>query len=499
MTESTLSSEHLDPTTEINLDTVKKRAVTGVAILTGRRLFSSVLSTIALGVLWAYLGPGEWGVFLTVQAAVNFLSYFADIGLGAALIQKREKPTKEDYGTVFVTQEILVASVVMILFLISPLLARTHSLTTEGRNLLYALNLAFFLASLKNIPTIILERRLDFGKLAIVSMVEETLYSFSLVFFARSGFGISTFTYSVLLRGVVGVFLIYILQPWRPVFSFSKTAFKGLLKYGVPYQFNSFIATIKDDGLTLVLGGILGPYSLGIFGYAKKIADYPLRFFMDSVNKVTFPAFSRMQDNKVELANALTRSIFFICALVFPSIIGLLLLFPNLISIIPRYEKWSPAYIPLIILSVSTVWSASTTQLTNLLASIGKIKTVVKLMVMWATLSWLLIPLLSKTWGVNGTAIGYSLVASSSIVVLIITRKIVNWSIKDAIGIPLLASSAMAIILSLSKLILTSNNIPNFIVLIAIGALVYCLVLYLLMGEKIVKDVKKIIHEFKKK
>ena len=86
---------------EIELDVVKKRAVKGVAVLTGRTLILNLISFVSQGLLWAFLNPSQFGVFLIVSATVNFLSYFADIGLGAALIQKKETPQEEDYRTVF--------------------------------------------------------------------------------------------------------------------------------------------------------------------------------------------------------------------------------------------------------------------------------------------------------------------------------------------------------------------------------------------------------------
>ena len=311
------NSGHLDPTNEITLDNVKKRAVSGVAVLTGRTLILNVISFVAQGLLWLFIEPGEFGVFLLVSATINFLSYFADIGLGAALIQKKEKPESSDYKTVFAVQEILVVTICLVVFAISPIISRTHSLSHQGLMLLYALNISFFLASLKNIPSIILERKLDFVKFVVPQVLENVIYNVTLVYFAWRGFGITSFTYAVLVRGVLGVIAMYVVQPWKPGFALSKSSLKSLLKFGIPYQINNLLATVKDDGMTIVVGGILGSYGLGILGTAQKLVQYPLRFFMDNVTKVTFPAFSRMQDDKADLERSLTRSIFFICALVF--------------------------------------------------------------------------------------------------------------------------------------------------------------------------------------
>jgi len=490
-------SDHFDPTSEITLENVKKRAVSGVAVLTGRTLVLNVISFVAQGLLWLFIEPGEFGVFLVVSATINFLSYFADIGLGAALIQKKEKPVEADYKTVFAVQEALVITICIVVFIISPVLAKTHGLTREALMLLYALNISFFLASLKNIPSIILERKLEFVKFVVPQVLENLVYNVTLVYFAWRGFGITSFTYAVLARGVLGVIVMYVIQPWKPGISLSKDSLKSLLRFGVPYQVNNLLATVKDDGMTIVIGGILGSYGLGILGTAQKLVQYPLRFFMDNVTKVTFPAFSRMQDDKADLERSLTRSIFFICALVFPSIIGLIVLFPVLIDVIPKYKKWEPAYIPIILLSANTLIAAATTQLTNLLNSTGKIKTTMKLMVMWTTLTWILVPMLSVKYAVIGASLAYALVSASSFVVFYIVKKALNWSIYGSVVTPLIASAVMGASLYLIKEAVTSSSLIMFFLIIICGMAIYAICLYSLEGKKLLEDVKKIIISVK--
>jgi O-antigen/teichoic acid export membrane protein len=76
---------------EISLETVKNKAVKGVVALPGERLILRIISFVAQGLLWAFLEPEHFGAFLLVSATVNFLSYFADIGLGAALNSEKRK------------------------------------------------------------------------------------------------------------------------------------------------------------------------------------------------------------------------------------------------------------------------------------------------------------------------------------------------------------------------------------------------------------------------
>lgn len=484
------SQEHLDPTAEITLDAIKARAVKGVAVLTGRTFLLSALSLIATGFLTVFLGPSEFGIFWIVSAIVNFLAYFSDVGLAAALIQKREKISPPDLNTTFLVQQILVLTLLALLFLATPILQSIYSLSLEGKLLLYALGVSLFMSSLKTIPSVLMERELEFGKLVIPQVIENLVYNLAAVLLAWKGFGIRSFTYAVLARGFVGLVTIYILKPWFPGLVLSKKALKKLLTFGVPYQVNTFLATIKDDGMTVFLGGILGSAGIGLLGWAQKWAYMPLRLFMDHVLKVTFPAFSRMQDEKKHLAQSVTRSIFFVCFLVFPSVAGVTILAPILVQIIPRYEKWYPALIPLGLISINTLFASATTQLTNLLNAIGKIKTTFKLMVMWTALTWLFVPALAIKFGVNGAAAGYALVGSSSIVAIYIVHKIVKFTLFNSVGAPAISTMVMgAVLLFIRRFLLV--NLSTVWILGGLGVVVYMIAMYLLVGSAIFEDAKK--------
>jgi lipopolysaccharide exporter len=280
------------------------------------------------------------------------------------------------------------------------------------------------------------------------------------------------------------------LQPWKPGLAFSRKTLSGLFRFGVPYQINTFLATFKDDGITLILGGILGPIGVGILSFAQKIARLPLTFFMDTVTRVTFPAFSRMQDAKSDLERSVTRSIFFICLLVFPSLVGITILAPIMVRVIPRYNQWIPALIPIIFISINFTFAAATTQLTNLLNAIGKIKITFYLMIMWTVLSWLFIPLLSSKYGVTGASIGYSLVGASSIVAIFVAKKYVNFSLTNSMIKPAIGACVMGFFLIITRRFL-SVSVNSMILLALIGAVIYGASMLSMMGLTLVEDVKR--------
>lgn len=491
------AGEHLDPTAELSLETVKKRAVSGILTLTGRTFFLQAISLIATFLLTVFLDPAQYGVFFLVSAVINFFAYFSDIGLAAALIQKKEVPSEKDLKTSFSMQQILVTGLILVIFLLTPALQRWYGLSREGVYLLWALGFSLLLSSLKTIPSVLLERRLEFSKLVIPQIVETILFYSVAVYLAWGGFGITSFTVAVLVRSVSGLIIIYILQPWVPNFAFSKGSLRELLKFGLPYQGNTFLAVVKDDGLTAVLGGILGSSGIGFLGWAQKWAQAPLRFFMDAVIKVTFPAFSRMQNHREELSKGVSRSIFFVCLLVFPVLVGLITIAQPLIQVIPKYEKWQPALIALYLFGINTAWAAVTTPLTNVLNAIGKIATTFKLMIMWTSLTWVLVPFLAINFGINGAAFGFAVVGTSSAVAIWIVRKQVKFDLFESGGKPLLAALLMGAAVLFARIFFPVSWV-GVVGMILVGVAVYLVSIFVLVGHSIITDTKRIFYAFYK-
>src|SRR3989344_9199573 len=120
---------HLDPSSEISLETVKSRAVKGVIVLTGRTFLLQIFTFAAWFFLSVFLDAKEIGIFFIVSAVVNFLRYFSDIGLAAALIQKKEKLEENDLRTTFTIQQGLVVLLLLLLYFASPFLRDYYGLS----------------------------------------------------------------------------------------------------------------------------------------------------------------------------------------------------------------------------------------------------------------------------------------------------------------------------------------------------------------------------------
>lgn len=476
---------------EIKIEEIKRRSVSGVLALTSRTAFLQIISFTGIFLLTIFLSPEVFGIFFVVSAIIAFLNYFSDIGLAAALIQKKEEITQADLKTTFTIQQVIVITVMVLALFFSQKIALFYNLSREGLWLFRALTIAFFLSSLKTIPSIILERKLMFNRLVIPQIVEVLFFYILAVYLAWQGWGVASFTYAVLARGLAGLVVIYTLQPWMPSLALNRKSAKKLLSFGIPFQFNSFLALIKDTLFTLYLGKTLPFSQVGYIGWAKKWAEAPLRLIMDSIVKVTFPTYSRLQSYPEKLSHAINKSFFFLALFIFPMSISLAFLIKPLVFLIPKYLKWEPALLSFYLFIVASALASISTPLTNALNAIGRIKVTLKLMIMWTSLTWLLAPLFIFLIGFNGFALVSLLIGLTIWIVILISRQYLEFRVLDNITPALISSLVMAFYMLVAEGFFTRSILGLSFYSLCAGV-VYVASLLLFFRKKTVEEFKSV-------
>lgn len=475
---------------------IAKKSVKGLFALVSRTFLIQVLSVVASFILSIYLSPATFGVFFVVSAIVVFLNYFQDIGLAASLIQKKKEPSLVELRTTFTTQQILVLSVTIPAVLFSHQIAAFYKLNFDGLVLLYALLFSFVTSSLRTIPTVLLERHLDFNKLVIPQIAENIAYNLCLIVFAILGFGVNSFTIAVLSRSIIGLILIYWLQPWPIGIAFNRKVLRKLLSFGALFQANSFLALFKDDLFNIYLAKVIPLTQLGYVGFAQKWAFMPLRLFMDNIIKITFPSFSRLQHDKEALRRAVEKTLFLISMVMVPTVIIIVLFSPYLVNYIPKYKKWEPAILSLTFFSLSTILSSLSTPLTNILNAIGKVKITLYFMVLWTILTWVITPLFIFVYGYNGVALASFIISFSSVLVFFIVRSFIKFSVIKPLYPSFTAGITMVIFI-----LFTQHIISSFILLLMelfLSSLFYVCVLYLFARNEIHKTLQFVRLSIKK-
>ncbi|VVA43429.1 Polysaccharide biosynthesis protein [Candidatus Roizmanbacteria bacterium] len=481
-----------------NIKQIKQRGVLSAGSLLFQSGFSAMLGFAAFFILTLKSNLYLLGIYNTVLAMMAFFNYFSSLGLAAAIIQKKEVDEK-DLNTAFIIQTTLSLLVIIVgFFLTNYLFVVYKDLPRSAVYLYWSLLFSFFFLSLKTIPSVLLEKKIQIYKVVLVQLIENLVFYSIVIIMSLMNMDIFSLVVAVVARSLVGVIAIYIMNPWSPKLIFSKSSAKSLLSYGVPFQGNSFLALVKDDLMIIYLGAVIGFEKLSIVTFAKKYAEFSIRLIMDNINRVAFPVFSQFQNDKTLLKKSIEKILFYEALFIFPIIIGSVFIFDNFLKIMPGYyAKWQIALISFYFFSFSALFVSLYSPLINLFNAIGKVKLTLVIMVTLTALNWIFIPPLIKLFGFQGISIAFFIISLSFIFVFIKAKSTVDFSLKNAFGAPVISAIAMTLYLIVVKLWISKvvvNNILLTSLAIVGSASVYFLVIYRIKGRALFDEIKSLIN-----
>lgn len=428
----------------LDVKKLKKRSIIGAFSYFGTTLVLNAVALVANFLLMAFLSPADFGIYGFVAQINAILIFFSDVGLASSLIQRHDEPTSQDYHTVFWTQQVLSWVIFVIALIIIATGVITNKTGSVGNWILLALAVAFPLASLKTVSSIKLARRMEFHKMVIPQIFEQLFYNGILIFCAWRGFGALSYAYAIVVRGIVGALVMFVIQPYWPRLKFAWTSFRQTIKYGLKFQANDLLARIKDNLFYLVVGWQLPSNQFGYISWSKNWSMYPYNLTVQNIMNITFPTFSRLQDRLDLLKKAIEKSLFFITLAIFPILAGMVTFIYPLTVVVPAYAKWQPALTSFVLFTLAIAWSAISSPLTNTLNATGRINQTLKLMIFWTMITWAITFPLMKWLGFNGVAWSAFLISFTSIIPVVMVKKFTHFRLWSNIWRQLLAATVMA-------------------------------------------------------
>jgi len=320
---------------------LKKKSLKGMSALFVRQVLVKVIFFAGNIILARLLAPQIFGIYAIVSFVVQFFSTFGDVGIGAALIQKKGELSQEELSTTFWLQQMLVWLVVGVVVLAAPLALKVYpTLPPVGVWLIRAMAVSFLFSSLKTIPAILMERNIDFNRIAWVDVTENLAYQGVVITGAYLGYGVWSFVAAAITRAFLGAAIIYALSSWRPSFQYRFESVKGLVRFGLPYQGNQILSFVKESVTPLFVGAYAGAAAVGYVNWARNVAYAPL-VLSDSFGRVAFPVFSKLQDDKELLTRTVERSIRIMTLILLPVAAVMVALAPEITHVVFT-DKWMP-------------------------------------------------------------------------------------------------------------------------------------------------------------
>ncbi len=490
-----METDLIEPNIEVTH--VGRKSVYGILALISRQFVLQIISVIAFLIISARLSVSEIGIYTAVIAIQRVISFFTDFGIGAALVQKKEELTHADLTTSFSIQSIVTLSIFLIVFSLQSILFPFFKLDANGGALLLVLVFSIFLSSFKVIPSILLERKIQFEKLIIPQIAESLVFNIVLIVLVLQNFGIASYTWAFLLSSLVGIPIYFMISPWKIGLGIDRDSLHHL-KFGAQFQIKNILATVKDDMLTVILTKFLSFGEIGYIGFAQRISFLTYRFVVDSVTKVTFSSYARLQHDVTVLKKAIEKSLFYVSASMFPVLVGLIITMPYFIEYYGKWHhKWEPAIISITFFSLNAMVSSLSGILVNVLDATGKVKWTLYLMVFWTILTWILTPLLIWLFGYNGVAAASFFVTLTISITIYLVKKYIPFSFWASIIKPLLATIIMGCFVFIMTRVFVSN-IATLSLCIGLGGIIYIAGFYLIARNELYEGITIIRRKYGK-
>jgi len=378
------------------------RVVKGAAWVFAGKLVGRGMSLVRLIVLARLLSPEDFGLFGIVMLAIATLETFTQTGFNTALIQRKDNT--EDYLDTAWTVQIIRGLVLAGLVYASAPLVGWFFNEARAIPLLRVMCISVALGGFVNIGTIYFRKELKFHKQFVYDLVPAVLSLIVGVILAYRLRSVWALVWAGLAAAPARVLLSYAIHPYRPRLHWSSAQAALLFRFGRWVLASSILVLLLNHGDDAFLGKLLGAASLGLYQMAYRISNLPATEITHLVGAVTFPAYSKIQNETSRLRQSYT-AIYALTAATTVPLTALIALFAD--PLVPRVlgETWRPAVPAIQVLAVWGFIRSLGAHTGPLWVATGKPHLPAYFQAVKLCLLAVTIYPFTKAWGVTGTAL----------------------------------------------------------------------------------------------
>ena len=477
-------------------ENLSQRAVRGGVWVFSLRIVQQLFNLGRLIILARILAPHDFGLLGIALLTMATLETFSQTGFHAALIQKKEdiKSYLDAAWTVLILRGLILFT---ILYLIAPY-AATFFNAPEAKPIIQVIGVSFFLQAFTNIGVIYFQKELEFNK-EFVYQFAGTLADFivavSAVLILQNVWAL---VFGLLAGNAVRLIVSYFIHPYRPHLSSDLGKAKELFGFGKWILGSSILVFLITQGDDIFVGKLLGVTMLGFYQMAYRISNMPATEVTHVISRVSFPAYSKLQDDISKLREAYLKVLQFTAFLSFP-IAGLIFVLAPDFTMIFLGEKWMPMVPAMQVLVFWGVIRSMAGVNSSILQAVKRPDIITKLNAIKLPILAILIYPLSMKWGIMGTSLAVLISAifitpnTFYIVISNVLRSKISVFFK-AMSVPF---TGTIFIVSLLAFFMPDNlSLVGFILVVLVGIACYFLVTYVLdnlLKQKIWYNLKTII------
>lgn len=313
-----------------NSNSVVLGVVWSFAEQVGRRGISILVSLV----LAHFLTPEDFGLIAIILVMSSVANALMESGLREALI-RLEHPSEKDYNTAFYANLALGLIVYFLIFALAPIVASYYEdprLITLIR--VSALGVVFNIFQI--VPVAILHRSLNFRAQFHVGIYAGVLSSVFAILLAFIGFGVWALVLQIVLNSLIAAIFLRVMRVWQPSRRFCWRSLRKMYGFGYRLLLSSLLEIVFSNMYVVIIAKVFTTAIAGLYFFSEKIRDVLIGQLVNSIQIVTFPALSSLQNDQVRLKKGCKHVMLVSTFLVFP----VMLLFAALA--VPIFEVFFP-------------------------------------------------------------------------------------------------------------------------------------------------------------
>lgn len=479
-------------------DSIDRHLVSGMAWTAALRWVAQFVSWVGTAFAARLLTPADYGLVQMAMLAIGLVRMVEDFGMDAVLVQDR---SIEGVRQARLAGLILTAGVVLcVAFVALSVPIATFFKEPQVAMLVGALSLLCITDALQVIPRALLQRDMQFSKLAWLQFIQVLATQAVLVAGAYLGWGVWSLVFNS-LGGAVTVTLVLIL--WKP---FSVAWPREIAQLATPLLqgwrilASRFAWYAYGSADQTIIGRFLGKDALGTYSFAMTFSTTISQEFSSIVGRVVPGVFSTVQHLHAELRRYFLLLTELLCLVALPVSLGTAVV-ADLVVALALGPQWDAVVMPLRILCVYSAFYSCQALVGHILLWTGRFRAN-----MWCSvLAGLFMPIgfyLGTRWGLPGVAwawvIGFPLLNVPAFVIAFRAISISGWSWLKAVGPASIGCVVMlAAVLAVRRVLPQSLALPVYtVVCVGVGAVAYVCTVLLLFRRRlaVLWDLLKIIR-----
>lgn len=482
----------------INENNIKNKAVNGAISMTTITIVNTLLQLVITSILARLLLPEDYGAVASIQIVISFAEIFWMLGVGPALVQKKNINEKDIYTAN--TLNILFGLIIYIIIVIlQPLIC--NLLNIENKYMLLTLSLVFIIHSISGVSESLLQRNLKFKTISLLRCITTIFNGIFTFYFALIGLGAWAIILGSIFSTLVKTIVTLLKEPVRFRLLIDKTSLTSLLHFGFGLTISKVFSNLASQGDYIVVSNTLGSNSLGLYTRAYQLIMIPTNLLAQVTDVILFPILARNQNNQDKLRNAYNLLSVVLLLITLPiSIIGLV--YANELIGLFLGENWLNIVVPFKILILSLFFRNAYKISDVLFRSVGAIYSRIKFQVLYAILI-ILGGMIGQYWGIEGVAISTSIaIVLNYFIMLYVSSKLIQLNLFDLFKslMPILLSGLITFFISIIfKTLILHNNFINLSISIFSISLIYLISFFVVSFRLLDKYTKDFIIEILKK